>query len=78
MYFVYMLKDNKDNEFYYGFTNNLERRLKEHNNIDKEWRLLYYEAYLSERDARQREKTLKHYGQSRSHLKRRLRESLNL
>jgi len=32
MYFVYILKSLKDNNFYIGRTNNIERRIKEHNN----------------------------------------------
>ena len=31
MYFVYVIKSIKDGEFYTGFTDNLERRLLEHN-----------------------------------------------
>lgn len=31
MYFVYILKSLKDNKFYTGFTNNIDRRFQEHN-----------------------------------------------
>ncbi|MDO8621359.1 MAG: GIY-YIG nuclease family protein [Candidatus Levybacteria bacterium] len=31
MYFVYILKSQKDNKFYTGITNNIERRLYVHN-----------------------------------------------
>ena len=31
MYYVYILKSLKDNQFYVGITNNVERRLYEHN-----------------------------------------------
>ena len=31
MYYVYILKSQKDNKFYTGITNNLERRLEQHN-----------------------------------------------
>ncbi len=78
MYFVYLLRNKKSNEFYYGYTSNLEQRIREHNNPDEKWKLVYYEAYTSELDARQREKKLKHYGQSRNHLKNRLCNSLQL
>lgn len=77
MYFVYVLKINHNKELYYGYTNNLERRLEEHN-VSNGWKLIYYEAYLSESDARNREERLKHYGQSRTHLKSRIKESLKL
>jgi putative endonuclease len=74
MYYVYLLRNNETGKLYYGFTDNLERRLKEHNS--GQWKLLYYEAYLSEIDARKRERKLKYYGQTRTHLKNRLKESL--
>ncbi|MBM3248672.1 MAG: GIY-YIG nuclease family protein [Candidatus Omnitrophica bacterium] len=77
MYFVYSLENKLTNELYYGYTNNLERRLKEHN-IKNEYKLICYEAYISETDARDRERKLKNYGQARTHLKNRLRNSLNL
>lgn len=31
MYFVYILLSEKDNKFYTGITNDIERRLKQHN-----------------------------------------------
>ncbi|MFH1655555.1 MAG: GIY-YIG nuclease family protein [Candidatus Omnitrophota bacterium] len=77
MYFVYILRNKQSNEIYYGYTNNLERRLREHNS-DSKWKLVYYVAYASELDARDREKKLKHYGQSRNHLKNRLKKSMIL
>ncbi len=75
MYFVYVLKNRSSGELYYEYTTNIERRLKEHN-ANESWDLIYYEAYRSERDARKREAKLKHYGQSRAHLKNRISESL--
>jgi len=75
MYYVYVLKSLKTQELYYGYTNDLERRMRKHNS-DHKWKLIYYEAYLSESDARQRERRLKHYGQARTCLKRRIKESL--
>ena len=68
MYYAYILKNKMTNEIYYGYTDNLERRFKEHN-VSDEWKVVYYEAYLSEKDARARENKLKDYGQSRFHLK---------
>jgi putative endonuclease len=62
MYYVYVLLSQKDSKFYIGFTNNLKRRMKEHNsgkNISTKsrqpLRLIYYEAHLSEIDAERRE-----------------------
>ncbi|MFC1709339.1 GIY-YIG nuclease family protein [Candidatus Omnitrophota bacterium] len=77
MHYVYVLKNIDNGELYYGYTNNLERRLKEHNK-DNEWKLIYFEAYLAESDARQREKKLKQYGQARTHLKNRLKSSISV
>lgn len=75
MYYVYVLQNKGSHELYYGYTSNLERRFSEHN-IHKEWVLVYYEAYLAEDDARKRERHLKHYGQSRTHLKSRIEKSI--
>jgi len=33
MYSVYILKNRKSGELYYGYTHNIERRLKEHDMI---------------------------------------------
>lgn len=77
MYYVYVLKNKINSELYYGFTSNLEERLKQHY-TNGEWQLLYYEAYLSEEDAGRREAKLKDYGQARAHLKKRINTSLNL
>ena len=75
MFYVYVLKNKSNKELYYGCTTDVNRRLKEHNAKDK-WQLVYYEAYVSKHDAREREQKLKHYGQSRKHLKNRIRRSL--
>jgi len=77
MYYVYVLKNIKTNELYYGYTNNIERRLYEHG-LDYKCKLIYYEAYLSESDARERERKLKHYGQSKTRLKHRIKDSLSM
>ena len=75
MYYVYMIKNKRTKEFYYGFTNNLERRIFEHSQKQK-CELIYYEAYKSELDARSRERRLKQYAQALTALKGRLKESL--
>lgn len=82
MYFVYIIKDPKG-KFYFGYTNNIKRRLAEHNSgkstytRGRKWILVYFEAFASQKDALQREKQLKHYGQSRTHLKKRLMNSIS-
>ncbi len=81
MYYTYVLScesDKGDSDFYIGFTADLKDRLNKHrsgatkttrrfNKIE----LVYYEACLSESDARKREKQLK-TGFGRGYLKRRL------
>ena len=76
MYYIYMLKNETTDELYYGYTNNLERRIAEHNKKQK-WELIYHEAYESELNARDRERRLKHYAQALTALKGRLKRSLN-
>lgn len=74
MYYVYLLKRADIPETYIGYTNDLQRRLKEHQ--DKNPELIYYEAYKDEKDARERERKLKQRGQAIRRLKERLRNSL--
>lgn len=76
MYYIYCLQDKKTKELYYGYTEDLRRRIKEHQRKNKSWELIYYEAYKSKADARKRERKLKQYGQSRTHLKHRINNSL--
>jgi len=79
MFYVYIIEDLKENCLYKGYTNNLKRRLKEHNQglnfstKNKKWRCIYYEACLNEKDAKRREKYLK-TTQGNRLLKRRLKE----
>ena len=68
---------------YIGYTNNLNRRLKEHINGESEYtkhkrpiKLVYYEAYASEKDARERERKLKQFKGSYGHLKNRIKRSI--
>ncbi len=66
MYYVYILKSGFDGKLYIGYTENLKRRVKEHKSgqvISTSKRLpiklIMYEAYLVEADARAREKFFK-------------------
>ena len=75
MYYLYVLKSKADSELYIGSTNDLRRRLIEHNtgkSLSTEFRrpfkLIYYEAYSAESDARRREHQLKFRGQARRQL----------
>ncbi|MEW6169951.1 MAG: GIY-YIG nuclease family protein [Candidatus Omnitrophota bacterium] len=84
MHYIYLLKSEKDNYIYIGNTNDLERRLVEHNSANntatkkhRPFKLVYYEAYLDKRDALDRENKLKHHGSVIGHLKKRLKYSLS-
>jgi putative endonuclease len=79
MYYVYILKSKVREEIYIGSTNNLKRRIQEHNNgfeISTKryvpWSIYYYESYLTEKLARVREKRLKHNGNAIRELKKRI------
>ena len=76
MYYVYILRDKNTDELYYGYTNNLNRRISEHKKKMQDLELIYYEAYKKELDARNRESRLKQYAQALTALKTRLTESL--
>ncbi len=80
MFYVYLLKSPQTGQIYMGYTEDLKRRYQEHQQLQrhKGWRLIYYEAYLNEEDARERERMLKHYGSSLGRLKQRLKHSLDL
>lgn len=74
-YFLYILKSQKDDKLYVGYTGNLNRRFKEHNdgrvNVTKHrrpFKLIYFEGYLNQQDATAREKFFK-TGWGRTHLK---------
>jgi len=79
MYYIYVLKSKRDNKLYIGYTNNLKRRLKEHNDglvaitkHRKPFKLIFYEAFSNQQDATAREKFLK-TGWGRRHLQKALK-----
>lgn len=85
MFYLYILGSKKDQELYVGSTNDLKKRLQEHNSGKVlstkprvPFKLLYYEAYLAEQDARDRESKLKLRGQARVHLLKRMKISIKL
>ncbi|MDD2753784.1 MAG: GIY-YIG nuclease family protein [Candidatus Portnoybacteria bacterium] len=78
MFYVYVLKSEKDGNCYTGFSIDLKKRVEEHNKgrveITKNRRpllLVYYEAFLDEKAARRQELFYK-TGQGRRILKKRL------
>lgn len=83
MYYVYVLRSDKDGKLYTGYSGDLRRRLAEHakrvsisTRSRSPLRLVYYEAYLSQADAKARERRLKTSLGARTALKRRLLDSL--
>lgn len=83
MYYVYLLKSQKSNWIYIGLTSDLDRRLKEHyagkNYSTRRYlpvRLIYYEAYYSYTDVKNREKSLKQYGSALRLLKKHIKNSI--
>jgi len=82
-YYVYILKSARKDVIYIGYTNNLRRRIGEHNSgkvfstrQNMPYSLIYFEGYSNQKDAIEREKKLKHYGQTLRRLKERLKWSL--
>ena len=68
MYYVYILRSLKDNKYYTGYTNNLERRLQDHNRGKSEsvrhggpFELIHSEEYTTKIEAIQREIQIKKY-----------------
>ena len=66
IFYVYVLKSLKNGRFYTGSTNNIERRLFEHNNgqtkytsLTTPFELVYKEEYKTKLEASRRERFLK-------------------
>jgi putative endonuclease len=65
-YFVYILQSQRDGSYYIGYTNNLEERLKRHNEGRSvftrpklPWVVVYRETFDSRGEAMKRERELK-------------------
>ncbi|MFA6476304.1 MAG: GIY-YIG nuclease family protein [Candidatus Paceibacterota bacterium] len=83
MFYVYVLKSLKDDNIYLGSTDDLRRRLSDHNTgkvpstkARRPFELRYYEAYHKESEARHREASLKKDGRALAQLKGRITDSL--
>lgn len=71
MYYTYVIRSNSSGKIYIGCTNNLDRRLSEHNNPNRgrksrytrlnsgPWELVYFETLKDRKTALIREKQLK-------------------
>jgi len=86
MFIVYVLENQNDRSWYIGQTDNLKRRILEHNTgrggrttkiKDGAWKLIYAEAYIDKRDSIGREKFLKG-GSGRKYLNKQMIHYLSL
>ena len=84
MFYVYVLFEVETRKKYIGYTSNLKRRVSSHyqglgckTTSSGKWKLVYYEAYLGEQDARRREKRLKS-GNARRQLYERIADSVEM
>jgi len=75
MYYVYILRSEKTKRLYKGFTSDLKGRILEHNRGKTTstksrvpWKIIYYEAFENEKDARREELFLKS-GKGRERIK---------
>ena len=66
MYYVYVLRSDRDSQLYVGFTENLEQRVSRHNSGDvlstrsrRPLQLIFFEGYYDKGDAIRRERYLK-------------------
>ena len=83
MWCVYLIQHTISKQFYFGVTDDLKRRINEHNRSGKKfttrkngsWILIYAEAYRAEDDAIDRELKLKHHGSAKHELYKRLKKS---
>ena len=82
MFYTYILQSKKNGEMYIGYTSDLKRRVKEHNqglNFSTKryipWEIIYYEACIEQSDAIRRERYLK-TTQGNRLIKRRMRDYL--
>lgn len=77
MFYVYVLRSERG-EHYIGYSADLKTRVASHNRNQNRstrgqiWSLIYYEAYSTDKAARDRERILKHDGRTRRALMERL------
>ena len=84
MWYVYILKSDKDKKFYTGLTNDLRKRLKHHSDGNsfstrsrRPFALIYYEACVARHDAAVREQYLKS-GMGKRYIQNRIKRFLSL
>jgi len=84
MWYVYIIRNNTNGRFYIGSTNNVERRIAEHNRSKKrsvthfgQYYFIYSEKYANRSEAYQREMQIKAYKGGNS-FKKLLREKVGI
>ncbi|MCR4279355.1 MAG: GIY-YIG nuclease family protein [Candidatus Zambryskibacteria bacterium] len=84
MWYTYVLQSDKDRRLYTGISNDLRKRLEQHNSGKSTYTknrgpftLIYYEACLNQDDARSRELYLKS-GMGKRYIKNRIKRFLSL
>lgn len=82
MYYVYILRSEKDNKLYIGCTNDLKKRFREHSEGKvsstkkrRPFKLIFYESLINKTDAFAREQWFK-TGFGYNHIRRMLSETL--
>ena len=82
MYYFYVLRFKQHGKFYYGYTNNLRKRIAQHRSKGStftsqngEFILIFYEAYLNKKDAKNSERYFK-TGHGREILREKLKNYL--
>ena len=85
MHIVYILRSRKNKQLYIGCTDNLTKRIGEHNAGLVQstrpyipWQIVYYEAYLFQKEAYHRELNLKLRSNAWNQLKRRISGSIEM
>ena len=84
MWIIYLIQHTTTKEIYIGITQDLQRRMRQHNaggkkfttRLSGEWILIYAEAYRCKEDALERERKLKYHGSAKHELVKRLKFSL--
>jgi putative endonuclease len=84
MYYAYLLECQDDKSWYIGYSSDLRKRIQDHlsgngcrtTSTKKNWKLIYFEAYLNKQDALGREKFLKSGG-GRRYLEKQLKYYLS-
>ena len=84
MYYVYLIKSDKLDKIYTGYTEDLKERMRKHNSGGSDytsrgmpWKLVYYEAYASKENAQKRERSLKLRSKAYAQLRLRIQKSIH-